>query len=434
MKLVSSKKVDVNRYELEVEVSAEEFAKEVDKAYLKQKSKITIPGFRKGKAPRKFIEKFYGEQVFFEDAVNAVYGPSVEAAAKEAGIELVDDKVDFEVVKLSKEEGLVYKVKVTVMPEVEVEGYKGIEVEKKAAPKILAKDVDERIKAIQEQNARLVTSEDGTAEKGDVVDIDFEGYVDSEKFDGGTAQGVELEIGKGQFIAGFEDQIIGHKVGEEFEINVTFPETYHVASLANKPAVFKTKLNKIQKKDLPVVDDEFVKDVSEFENLEDFKKDIKKKLSDEAKAKNERETETEVMDKFLELIKAEIPEALVKNKAFELVREFEYRLKSQGIAFKDYMAYTGLTVEKMVENFMPEAEKTVKVDLGLKKVAELEKISVSDEEIEKEYEAIAKAYSLKPEQAKRLVPAEGLKKDMISRKTVEFICKNAAKKITINFK
>lgn len=430
MKLVSSKKVDVNRYELEVEVSAEEFAKEVDKAYLKQKSKITIPGFRKGKAPRKFIEKFYGEQVFFEDAVNAVYGPSVEAAAKEAGIELVDDKVDFEVVKLSKEEGLVYKVKVTVMPEVEVEveGYKGIEVEKKAAPKILAKDVDERIKAIQEQNARLVTSEDGTAEKGDVVDIDFEGYVDSEKFDGGTAQGVELEIGKGQFIAGFEDQIIGHKVGEEFEINVTFPETYHVASLANKPAVFKTKLNKIQKKDLPVVDDEFVKDVSEFENLEDFKKDIKKKLSDEAKAKNERETETEVMDKFLELIKAEIPEALVKNKAFELVREFEYRLKSQGIAFKDYMAYTGLTVEKMVENFMPEAEKTVKVDLGLKKVAELEKISVSDEEIEKEYEAIAKAYSLKPEQAKRLVPAEGLKKDMISRKTVEFICKNAAKK------
>ncbi len=428
MKLVSSKKVDVNRYELEVEVSAEEFAKEVDKAYLKQKSKITIPGFRKGKAPRKFIEKFYGEQVFFEDAINAVYGPSVEAAAKEAGIELVDDKVDFEVVKLSKEEGLVYKVKVTVMPEVEVEGYKGIEVEKKAAPKILTKDVDERIKAIQEQNARLVTSEDGKAEKGDVVDIDFEGYVDSEKFDGGTAQGVELEIGKGQFIAGFEDQIIGHKVGEEFEINVTFPETYHVASLASKPAVFKTKLNKIQKKDLPVVDDEFVKDVSEFENLEDFKKDIKKKLSDEAKAKNERETETEVMDKFLELIKAEIPEALVKNKAFELVREFEYRLKSQGIALKDYMAYTGLTVEKMVENFMPEAEKTVKVGLGLKKVAELEKISVSDEEIEKEYEAIAKAYSLKPEQAKRLVPAEGLKKDMISRKTVEFICKNAAKK------
>lgn len=428
MKLVSSKKVDVNRYELEVEVSAEEFAKEVDKAYLKQKSKITIPGFRKGKAPRKFIEKFYGEQVFFEDAINAVYGPSVEAAAKEAGIELVDDKVDFEVVKLSKEEGLVYKVKVTVMPEVEVEGYKGIEVEKKAAPKILTKDVDERIKAIQEQNARLVTSEDGKAEKGDVVDIDFEGYVDSEKFDGGTAQGVELEIGKGQFIAGFEDQIIGHKVGEEFEINVIFPETYHVASLASKPAVFKTKLNKIQKKDLPVVDDEFVKDVSEFENLEDFKKDIKKKLSDEAKAKNERETETEVMDKFLELIKAEIPEALVKNKAFELVREFEYRLKSQGIALKDYMAYTGLTVEKMVENFMPEAEKTVKVDLGLKKVAELEKISVSDEEIEKEYEAIAKAYSLKPEQAKRLVPAEGLKKDMISRKTVEFICKNAAKK------
>lgn len=428
MKLVSSKKVDVNRYELEVEVSAEEFAKEVDKAYLKQKGKITIPGFRKGKAPRKFIEKFYGEQVFFEDAINAVYGPSVEAAAKEAGIELVDDKVDFEVVKLSKEEGLVYKVKVTVMPEVEVEGYKGIEVEKKAAPKILTKDVDERIKAIQEQNARLVTSEDGKAEKGDVVDIDFEGYVDSEKFDGGTAQGVELEIGKGQFIAGFEDQIIGHKVGEEFEINVTFPETYHVASLASKPAVFKTKLNKIQKKDLPVVDDEFVKDVSEFENLEDFKKDIKKKLSDEAKAKNERETETEVMDKFLELIKAEIPEALVKNKAFELVREFEYRLKSQGIALKDYMAYTGLTVEKMVENFMPEAEKTVKVGLGLKKVAELEKISVSDEEIEKEYEAIAKAYSLKPEQAKRLVPAEGLKKDMISRKTVEFICKNAAKK------
>ena len=309
MGLKASNKLETNRYELEIEVSAEDFAKAVDVAYNKQKGKITVPGFRKGKAPKSFIERYYGEQIFYEDAINELYPDALENASKEAGLELVDDHIDFELVKLDKKEGLIFKVKVTVMPEVTVENYKGIEVEHKPVPRVTAEKIDERLKAVQQQNARLVTSEDGTIENGDVVNIDFEGSVDGVKFDGGTAEGVDLEIGKKQFIEGFEDQLIGHKNDEEFEINVTFPENYHVATLKGKPAVFKIKINKIQKKELPEIDDEFVKDISEFENLEDYKKDLKKKMSDENKQRVEREVLDEIMDKFISSVQAEIPEA-----------------------------------------------------------------------------------------------------------------------------
>lgn len=428
MGLKSSNKLETNRYELEIEVSAEDFAKGVEAAYQKQKGKISIPGFRKGKAPKSFIERYYGEQVFYEDAINEVYPDALEGAAKEAGVELVDDHIDFELVKMDKKEGLTFKVKVTVMPEVTVENYKGIEVEHKPVPRVTAEKIDERLKAIQQQNARLITSEDGTVENGDIVNIDFEGSVDGEKFEGGSADGIDLEIGKKQFIEGFEDQLVGHKTDEEFDINVTFPEAYHVESLKGKPAVFKIKINKIQKKELPVIDDEFVKDVSEFENLEDYKKDLKKKMSDENKEKVENEISEEIIDKFVSLVQAELPEALVKNKAKEMLRDFEYKLGMQGLKFKDYLKYTGSKLEDLLENYKPQAEKSVKLELGVKKVAELEKIEISEEDLEKEFESLAKSYSMKVEQVKKFIRVEDVKHDLVYKKTINLIKESAVRK------
>ncbi len=429
MELKSSKKVDVNRWELEISISAEDFSKEVDKVYNREKSKINVPGFRKGKAPRKFIEKYYGEQVFYEDAVNALYPYALEDAAKEAGIELVDDKIDFEVVHMNKEEGLDFKVKVTVMPEVSVENYKGIEVKKIGAVKVTKEDIDKEIEKLQERNARLITIEDDTpAEMGDIVNIDFEGFVDGKAFDGGTAEDMNLELGKKQFIEGFEEQVAGHKIGDEFDINVTFPENYHAINLANKEAVFKIKLNKIQKKELPKADDDFVKDVSEFDTLKEFKDDLKKKLSESKKKHLEADSENEMIEKFIELVKADIPDALVKNKIKELLREFEYKLQAQGIGIKDYIKYTGMTEADLENTFRPQALNHVKLDLGLRKVAELENIEVSDEKIEKEYEKIAEQYKMRVEQIKKFVMSDDIKRDIVKSEALEIIRKNKVEK------
>lgn len=421
MKLRSSNKIETNRWELEIEVEPEVFNKEVDKVYNRQKSKITVPGFRKGKAPRAFIEKFYGEGIFFEDAVNSLYPSALEEAAKEAGIELVDDHMDFEMLKMSKDEGFIFKVKVTVMPEVSVENYKGIEVKKLSIPEVTDEDVNAEIEKVRDKSARLIDCESGKAEKGDISNIDFEGFVDGENFEGGSAGGVNLELGSGQFIPGFEDQIIGHEIGDEFEVKVTFPETYHVPTLASKEAVFKTKLNKLQKKELPTVDDDFVKDISDFDTLDEYKSDLKKKLENSKENIAKNEAENEMIEKFIGLVKAEIPEALVKNKIKDLMRDFEYRLQPQGINIKDYIKYTGMTEEKLEEQFRPQAEKHVKLELGLKKVAEIENISVTDDEIEKEYEKVAKSYNLKPEQVKRFVMKEDITKDIKKSKVLDII-------------
>lgn len=429
MELKSSNKVDVNRWELEIAISSEDFSKEVDKIYNRQKGKITVPGFRKGKAPRKFIEKYYGEQVFYEDAVNAIYPYALEDAAKEAGIELVDDHIDFEIVKMNKEEGLDFKVKVTVMPEVSVENYKGIEVKKVGAVRINNEDLEKEISKLQERNARLVTVEDDTAaQMGDLVNIDFEGSIDEELFEGGSAKDAPLELGKKQFIDGFEEQVAGHKIGDEFDVKVTFPENYHVKNLANREAVFKTKLNKIQKKELPEVNDDFVKDISEFDTLKDFKDDLKKKLSETKKKKLENESENEMIEKFIELVKAEVPEALVKAKIKELMRDFEYRLQSQGLNIKDYAKYTGMNEDALANTFRPQALNHVKLDLGLRKVAELENIQVSDEKIEKEYEKIAEQYKMKPEQIKKFVMPKDVKRDIMKSEALEIIRKNKVEK------
>lgn len=428
MKLKATNVIETNRRELEIEISKEEFNEAVDKAYNRQKSKITIPGFRKGKAPRSFIEKYYGEQVFFEDAINAIYPYAIEDAAKEAGIELVDDHIDFEIVNMSKEEGLTFKVKVTVMPEVKVEGYKGIEIKKVDVKPVTSKDVDEEIENIRKKNARLVSCEDGTAEMGDMTNIDFSGYVDGEQFQGGSAENAPLELGSGQFIPGFEEQIVGHKVGEEFDVNVTFPSEYHVPQLAGKPAVFKTKLNSIQKKELPELNDEFIKDISEFDTIDAFKKDLTEKLESSKKVAAENAAENEMIDKFIEKVEAEIPDALVKAKIKELIRDMEYRLQPQGLTIKEYLKYTGMTQEALQDNFRPQALKHVKLALGLKKVAEIEKIEVTEKEVEEEYAKIAENYKMKPEQVKKFVPVEDLKHDVKNRKVIEIIKSNRVEK------
>ena len=424
MELKSSNKVDVNRWELEIFVSSEEFNKEVDKIFDRKKKNISVPGFRKGKAPRKFIEKFYGEGIFYEDALNSLYPNAIDYAAKKAGIELVDDHIDFELVKMSKEDGLTFKVKVTVMPEVTVENYKGIKVSKKPRICVTEKDIDEKVKSICEKNARLVSCEDGKAELTDVVNIDFKGFVDGQPFSGGEAEGIDLELGSDQFIAGFEEQIVGHAINEEFDINVKFPENYHATSLANKDAVFKVKLNKIQRKELPKFDDEFVKDVSEFENVKDYRNNLKKEISESKKIDAENKLENETVNKFIELVKADIPDALIKGKIRELVRDFEYKLQAQGLDLKNYLKYTGTSQEYLENTFRPQAVEHVKLSLGLKKVAELEKIEISSEDIENEYKKLADSYKMKPEQIKKFILEEDIRRDISNSKALNIIKEN----------
>ncbi len=428
MKLRSSNKIETNRWELEIEIEPQVFCQEVDKVYNRKKNKIMVPGFRKGKAPRTFIEKYYGEGIFFEDAINAVYPSAVEDAAKEAGIELVNDHVDFDVVKMSKSDGLIFKVKVTVMPDVKVENYKGIEIKKIVIPAVTEDDINEEIEKVRDKSARLVDCDSGVAEKGDISNIDFEGSVDGEPFEGGAAEDVDLELGGGQFVPGFEDQIIGKNVGDEFDITVVFPDDYHVSKLASKTAIFKTKLNKLQKKQLPELDDEFVKDVSEFDTLDEYKADLEKKLAASKEEEAKAAADSETFDKFVELVEVEIPEALIRAKTKILLREFEQRFSSLGIKLKDYVKYTGISEEKLASDMRPRAVQSVKMDLGIKRVGELENVTVSDEEVEAEYGKIAEGYKLAPEQIKRFIAKDDIVSDITRQKVLDIIRNNRVEK------
>lgn len=428
MELKSSNKVDVNRWELEIAISPEQFEKEVEKVYNKQKGKISVPGFRKGKAPRAFIEKYYGSGVFYQDAVNAIYPYAIDEAAKEAKIELVDDHIDFDIVKMSKEDGLIFKVKVTVMPEISVENYKGIEVKKAESVKVTEEDILNELKKIQDKNARLITVDEGKAEMGDVVNIDFIGSVDGVEFEGGSAEDISLTLGSKQFIEGFEEQVVGHEIGDKFEIKAKFPENYHVVNLAGKEAIFKTKLNSIQKKDLPNIDDEFIKDISEFDTLDEYKADLTKKILEVKQNNAKNKVENEMVDKFVGLVKGDIPDALIKSKIKELIRDFEYRLQSQGINPKDYMKFTKADENSLDAMFRPQAEIQVKFDLGIRKVAELENIEVTAEDVEKEYEKVAEQYKMKVEQIKKFVPENDIKKDISRFKALEILRANRIEK------
>lgn len=424
MSLTSTNKTAANTYELEVEISAEKFEEGIQKAFLRNRGRINVHGFRKGKAPRKLIEREYGEGVFYEDAVNMLYPAAVNEAVEEAGLELVDQP-DVEVTEVSKETGVKLKVTCTTKPEVEIKDYLGIEAEK-VVNAVTDEDIDKEIEKQREKNVRIINVDDRAAQMGDITVIDFEGFKDGVPFEGGKGEGFELTLGSGQFIPGFEEQVAGHSIGEEFDINVTFPEDYASEELKGAACVFKIKLNEIKGKELPEFDDEFVKDTSEFETVEEFKADVREKLEKAAEEKADKEFEEKIFDAVIEKMEAEIPECMYENRAREMAQEMQSRLASQGIGFEMYCQITGQTPETVIETFKKQAEPQVKLRLALEKIVELEKIEATDEEAEEELQKIADSYQMTVDEVKKYITAENVKKDVCVGKAVELI-KNSAK-------
>lgn len=422
MSLKSSNKVDTNVWELEVSVDGDTFKDAVTKAYLKQRKNITIPGFRKGKAPRAFIEKYYGEGVFYEDALEAIYPDAVASAIEEAKLEPVDTPYDLEIPEMGND-GVTMKFKVTVKPEVELGEYKGLKATKKST-KVTADEVKAELARMQEQNSTISDVDDRAVKKNDIVVIDFEGFVDGKAFEGGKAEKYELTIGSNQFIPGFEDQIIGHKIGDEFDVNVKFPEDYQ-ADLASKDAVFKIKLHGIKVKDIPALDDEFAKDVSEFDTLDELKKDIKKQLEKRKNDDAENELHNTLLEEVAKGIKAEIPEAMIEKTIDDDVNEYSYRLQSQGLKLETYLKYTGMDMKGFREGFKERAETQVRLNLALEKIIEKEKIEVTEEDIEAEYKKYADAYNMDIDTIKKAVSAESLKPELASRKAIDLIVDSA---------
>lgn len=423
MSLKATNNVETNKYELEIEISAEDFEAAIEKAYLKARKNIAMPGFRKGKAPRKLIEKEYGEQVFFEDAVNLLYAPVVNGAVEESGLELVT-RPEVEVTEISKENGVKLKATCITKPEVEVKDYKGIEVEKVVNP-VTDEDINKQLDALREKNVTVETVDDRTAENGDDVVIDFEGFKDDVAFEGGKAEDFTLSLGSGQFIPGFEDQIVGHNAGEEFDINVTFPEEYQVKELAGAPAVFKIKLKSISKKVMPELDDDMVKDSTEFDTVDEYKADVKKKLEEANEKHADSEVEAKIFDKVIENMTAEIPQVMFDNRVNEMISELEQRLAPQGISLDLYMQYTGQTIDTVKKAYAEQAEKQVKLRLALEKIAKLENIEVTEDELKAEFDKLAEAYKLDVDQIKQFIHDDDLKKDIAVGKAVDLI-KDAA--------
>lgn len=423
MSLKATNNVETNKYELEIEISAEDFEAAIEKAYLKARKNIAMPGFRKGKAPRKLIEKEYGEQVFFEDAVNLLYAPVVNGAVEESGLELVT-RPEVEVTEISKENGVKLKATCITKPEVEVKDYKGIEVEKVVNP-VTDEDINKQLDALREKNVTVETVDDRAAENGDDVVIDFEGFKDDVAFEGGKAEDFTLSLGSGQFIPGFEDQIVGHNAGEDFDINVTFPDEYQVKELAGAPAVFKIKLKSISKKVMPELDDDMVKDSTEFDTVDEYKADVKKKLEDANEKHADSEVEAKIFDKVIENMTAEIPQVMFDNRVNEMISELEQRLAPQGISLDLYMQYTGQTIDTVKKAYAEQAEKQVKLRLALEKIAKLENIEVTEDELKAEFDKLAEAYKLDVDQIKQFIHDDDFKKDIAVGKAVDLI-KDAA--------
>ena len=424
MSLKETKKVDTNRYQLEITVDGEKFREAIKEAYKKNGKKINVPGFRKGKAPLHIIETYYGSEVFFEDAFNLLYNDLVDEAITESGLKVINDKMDFDLVSISKDDGVDFKVSVTTYPEIEVGEYKGLKAEK-AAVKVDAAEVNAEVNAMAERNARMVSVEDRAAADGDTVIIDFEGFADGKAFDGGKAEGHSLVLGSGQFIPGFEDQIVGKNIGDEFDVNVTFPEDYGAKELAGKEALFKVKLHEIKVRELPKIDDEFAKDVSEFDTLKELKADLKKKALDRKKKAAEEAVENALVQQIVDSIKGEIPEAMYENRLNQSVEEFAYRLQGQGLNLETYLKYTNSNIDDFKKSFRPQAEAQVKYRLALEKIVELENITADEKEIEEQYEKMAKDYGVEVDRVKSAIPADELAKDIAVGKAIDFIKENA---------
>lgn len=424
MSLTNTTKTAANTYELEVAISAESFEEGLQKAFIRAKNKISVPGFRKGKAPRKIIEREYGESVFYEDAVNMLYPAAVDDAVREAAITLVDQP-KVEVTDISRENGIKLSVVCTTKPEVEIKDYLGIEASK-VVNAVTDEDVDAEINKALEKNVRIINVDDRPAQMGDEVVIDFEGFKDGTAFEGGKAEDFSLTLGSGQFIPGFEEKVAGHSIGEEFDIDVTFPEDYASEELKGAAAVFRIKLHEIRGRELPKFDDEFVKDTSEFETVGEYKADVRSRLEKAAEAKADSEFESELFDKVIANMEAEVPECMFENRAKEMAQELEGRLSSQGISFDMYCQITNQTPENIIDTFKKQAEPQVKLRLALEKIVELEKIEASDEEAEQELQKIADGYKMELDDVKKYIAAEDVKKDVCVGKAVELI-KSSAK-------
>ena len=424
MSLKETKNVGTNRYELEITVDAEKFQEAIKEAYKKNAKSISIPGFRKGKAPYAFVEKYYGAEVFFEDALNLIYAEVVDEAITESGLKVINDKMDFDMVSISKEEGVDFKVTLTTYPEITVGEYKGLKAEKVIA-KVEDSEIDAQVNAMAERNARMVEVTDRAAQMGDTVTFDFEGFCEGEAFEGGKAEKYALELGSGQFIPGFEEQIAGKNIGDEFNVNVTFPAEYGAENLAGKDATFKCKLHEIKFRELPAIDDEFAKDVSEFDTLEALKADLKAKALERKQKVSEEEMENDLVQQIVDSIEGEIPEAMFENRLNQSVEEFAYRLQSQGLDLETYLKYTNSNIDEFKKTFRPQAESQVKFRLALEKIVELEKIEATEEDINAQIEKMAKDYGMEVEQIKNAVPTEEIAKDLAVGKAIDFIKENA---------
>ena len=422
MSFKKAEKQETNVYVIEFQIDKATFDAANDKAFKKNAKNITITGFRKGKAPRHLIEKMYGKGIFYEEAINDCLPAAFEDALKESGLDIVGQP-EFDIVSID-ENGVAMTAKVTTKPEGKIENYKGIKVIKDVKS-VTAADVKKEIETVRERNSREIEITDRAAKKNDIANIDFEGFVDGVAFDGGNAEGHSLKLGSGAFIPGFEDQIIGKKIGDEFDVNVEFPADYHAEELAGKPAVFKVKLNGLKVNELPALDDEFAKDVSEFDTFDEYKADVKAKLTE----RNEKEAEANIDDQLTEavlgLLEAEIPEVMYVTETENFVRDYDNRLRMQGLDLNTFFKYTGQTLDDLRKQMRPQAEKQVKMRLALETIAKLENLSATDDEINEEYKKIADAYGVALDQVTGAIAKEDIAADIVVKKAFDLVKENA---------
>ena len=423
MEIIRNEVVAENTVELEFKVSAEEFEQAISKVFRKANKELTVPGFRKGKAPRNIVEKMYGQEIFFNDAIDEILPQAYEDAVKEAGLVVVA-KPELDIPVCSKEEGFIVKAVLTTYPEVKLGQYKGLKAEKTVIP-VSDEVVLGELVNLQERNARLVSVSDRAAALEDTANIDFEGFADGVAFEGGKGEGFDLVLGSGQFIPGFEEQIVGHNIGDEFDVEVTFPEVYHSEELAGKPAVFKTKLNALSTKEFPELDDEFAKDVSEFDTLEELKANIREVKGEEADKAAELDLENKLVKQVVEGMEANIPEGMYEARIDDMVNDFGNRLSQQGLSLDMYLQYTQMDMESMRKSFREQAEEQVKIRLALEAVVKAEDITVSDEEYEEELMKAATTYNFPITELRKMIPVEEVKHDLSVQKAIDFIKANA---------
>ena len=426
MSLIKSEKTEKSVYTLEFSVDKDTFQKAVSNAYRKQVGKISVPGFRKGKAPRSVIEKMYGKGFFYEDAINEVLPDAFDAALKESALDMVGQP-EFDVVSID-DNGVVMSAKVAVKPDANIEGYIGIEAEK-AVAEVTDEELDREINMIRERNSREIEITDDTLSvMGDVCTIDYEGFVDGVAFEGGKGEDYPLKLGSGNFIPGFEEQVAGHKIDEAFDVNVTFPTEYHATELAGKEAVFKTVIHKIKHVELPALDDDFAKDVSEFDTMDEYRADVKAKIAKRHEDEADRKFEDAIMDALIEKLEADIPEQMYVAETENFVRDYDNRLRMQGLDLKTYFQYTGMNLDSLREQLRPQAEKQVKIRLALEKIAEIEKLEATEEDINGEIQRIADAYQMEADKVREAIPTDSIAQDMKVKKAMDLVKEKAIAK------